>query len=164
MLRPHSRRRRRNVGVVGLLWPCAIDRPGRNRNHGARRHLRVCLSTCDTTEYGSQVVGTPSPESLGWLSGYSEPALRSVLRATAPEFADLPFAFEGTPDLNNPTWASSRATIGGRVFAKFALSEQTAVRIWREAQALGFLRDELGLAVPKLVAASRNPAFSSTEW
>jgi aminoglycoside phosphotransferase (APT) family kinase protein len=49
------------------------------------------------------------------------------------------------------------------MFAKFALSERTAVRIWREAQALGLLGNELGLAVPKLMAAGRNPAFSSTE-
>jgi len=49
------------------------------------------------------------------------------------------------------------------MFAKFAHSERTAVRIWREAQALELLGNELGLAVPKLMAAGRNPAFSSTE-
>jgi aminoglycoside phosphotransferase (APT) family kinase protein len=100
---------------------------------------------------------------LGWLSECSEPALRAALRPAAPQLADLPIAFEGAPDLVNPTWASGRAILGERVYAKFAFSEETAVRIWREAQVLGLLGDELGLAVPKLTAASRNPAFSSTE-
>jgi aminoglycoside phosphotransferase (APT) family kinase protein len=86
-----------------------------------------------------------------------------VLGAAAPDLADLPIALEGTPDLSNPIWASCRASVGEHVFAKFALSERTAVRIWREAQALGLLGNELGLAVPKLMAAGRNPAFSSTE-
>ena len=89
--------------------------------------------------------------------------MRAVLRAAAPDLADLPVALEDTPDLSNPIWASGRATVGERVFAKFAFSERTAVRIWREAQALDVLGNELGLAVPKLVAASRNPAFSATE-
>ena len=103
-----------------------------------------------------------SPEPLGWLSEYSEPALRAALRAAAPHLADLPIALEGTPDPSNPIFASGRATIDERVFVKFALSDRTAVRIWREAQALGLLGREPGLAVPKLVAAGRNPAFSST--
>ncbi len=49
------------------------------------------------------------------------------------------------------------------MFAKFALSEQTAVRIWREAQALELIGNELGLAVPKVIAAHPNPAFLLTE-
>ena len=49
------------------------------------------------------------------------------------------------------------------MFAKFALSEQTAVRIWREAQALELLGNELGLAVPNVIAASPNPTFLLTE-
>src|SRR5581483_1391597 len=64
---------------------------------------------------------------------------------------------------DNANWASCRATVGARVFAKFAFSERTAVRIWREAQVLGVLDADLGLAVPKLVAANRNPAFVATE-
>jgi hypothetical protein len=104
-----------------------------------------------------------SPEPLGWLSEYSEPVVRAVLRTAAPQLADLPIALEGTPDLSSRIWASSRATVGDSMFAKFVLSERTAVRIWREAQALGLLGNELGLAVPKVMAASRNPAFSSTE-
>ena len=108
-------------------------------------------------------MGRTRPEPLGWLSEYSEPTLRAVLRAAAPKLADLPIALDRAPDLSNPTFASSRATIGERVFAKFAHSERTAVRIWREAQVLGLFGNELGLAVPKLIAASRNPAFSSTE-
>jgi hypothetical protein len=50
-----------------------------------------------------------------------------------------PIAVDRSPDLSRPLWASSCATVGGRVFAKFAHSEQTAVRIWREAQVLGVL-------------------------
>ena len=81
----------------------------------------------------------------------------------APDLGDLPITLEGNPDLSNPIFASGRATLGERMFAKFALSEQTAVRIWREAQALELLGNELGLAVPKLIAASPNPAFLLTE-
>ena len=106
---------------------------------------------------------TPSPEPLGWLSEHSELALRAALRAAAPHLADLPISLEGTPDLGNAAFASSRATVGERTFAKFAQSDWTAVRTWREAQALDLLGNELGLAVPKLIAAGRNPAFSATE-
>src|SRR5581483_4821313 len=104
-----------------------------------------------------------STEPLGWLDDYSEQALRAVLQAAAPALADLPIALEGAPDLRNPMWASCRATVGERTFAKFAFSEQTAVRIWREAQTLELLGNELGMAVPKLAAAGRSPTFSSTE-
>lgn len=103
------------------------------------------------------------PEPLAWLSECSEPALRAALRALAPDLADLPIVVERTPDLGNPTWASSRATVGGRVFAKFAHSEPTAVRIWREAQALRLLGNELEMAVPTPAASSSDPAFSSSE-
>ena len=103
------------------------------------------------------------PEPLGWLSEYSEPALRAAVRAAAPHLADLPITLQGAPDLINSTFASGRATVGERMFAKFALSERTAVRIWREAQAIELLGNELGLAVPKLIAASPNPAFVLTE-
>lgn len=85
------------------------------------------------------------------------------MAAGAPDLADLPIAVDGTPDLTKPLWASSRAIVGGRVFVKFAHSEQTAVRIWREAQVLELLGGELRLPVPKLIAAGRNPTFSSTE-
>jgi aminoglycoside phosphotransferase (APT) family kinase protein len=96
-------------------------------------------------------------EPLGWLSGYSD----ADLRAAAPQWADLPITIRGHPDLSDPIWAAGRATVGDRAFAKFAFSELTAIRIWREAQALGVL-GALGLAVPELLAAGRNPAFSST--
>ena len=89
--------------------------------------------------------------------------MRDALAAAAPHLADLPIVLDGTPDLSKPLWASSRATVDRNVFAKFAHSEETAVRIWREAQVLALLGGELGLPVPKLVAASRDPAFSSTE-
>ena len=97
------------------------------------------------------------------MSEYSEPALQAALRAAAPHLADLPITLQGTPDLSNPAFASCRATVGERMFAKFALSERTAVRIWREAQALELLGNERGLAVPKLIAANPNPAFVLTE-
>jgi aminoglycoside phosphotransferase (APT) family kinase protein len=102
------------------------------------------------------------PEPLGWLSGYTEASVRDALAAAAPHLADLAIAVDGAPDFSKPFWASTRATVGRHVFAKFAHSEQTAERIWREAQVLGLL-GELGLPVPKLVAAGRKPAFSSTE-
>lgn len=108
-------------------------------------------------------MGDTGSEPLGWSSEYSPPALRAVLQTAAPHLANLPIALEVPRDLGNPIWASSRAVVDGRIFAKFAHSEQTAVRIWRDAQALALLGSELGLSVPKLVAAGRNPAFSSTE-
>jgi aminoglycoside phosphotransferase (APT) family kinase protein len=103
------------------------------------------------------------PEPLGWLSDHSEQAVREAFRATAPDLADLPIVLEAAPDPGNPIFASSRATVGGRVFVKLAHSRPTAVRIWREAQVLGLLGNELGLAVPRLLAAGSNPAFSATE-
>jgi hypothetical protein len=101
-------------------------------------------------------------EPLRWLSGYSEESLRIALAAAVPDLADLPIAFGGPPDPSKPLRALSRAIVDDRIFAKFAHSEQTAVRIWREAQVLGLLGHEPGLPVPKLVAAGRNPVFSST--
>jgi aminoglycoside phosphotransferase (APT) family kinase protein len=100
---------------------------------------------------------------LGWLTGYTEACLRNALTAAAPHLADLPIRLDGAPDLSKPLWASSRSTVGRRVIAKFAHSEETAVRIWREAQVLSLLGGELALPVPKLAAAGRNPVFSSTE-
>jgi hypothetical protein len=94
-------------------------------------------------------------EPLGWFSGYTDAELRAGLRT------DQPIVLHREPDLSRPNWASSRATVGDGVFAKLAFSEETAVRIWREAQVLGVLR-ELGLAIPELVASSPNPAFSAT--
>jgi aminoglycoside phosphotransferase (APT) family kinase protein len=107
-------------------------------------------------------VSSGSPDPLGHLGDHSEPALQAALRAAAPRLADLPIAREDAPDLESPNWASGRATVGDRAFAKFAFSERTAVRIWREAQALALLGNELGLPVPKLIAAGRNPALSVT--
>ncbi|HEV2591764.1 MAG TPA: aminoglycoside phosphotransferase family protein, partial [Gaiellaceae bacterium] len=100
-------------------------------------------------------------ERLGWMDGYSDPELRAALNAAAPRFANLPITLQGRPDLSNPIWAAGRATVGEDVFVKLAFSERTAVRIWREAQALDVL-GELGLSVPQLVAAGRNPTLSAT--
>jgi hypothetical protein len=52
--------------------------------------------------------------------------------------------------------------LDGRLLAKFAFSEPTAVRVWHEARVLELLAGQPGFDVPKLVAASPNPAFLVT--
>ena len=59
---------------------------------------------------------------LGWLSEYSEPALRSALRVAGSGLDQLPIELTGTNDLSRPAWASGSATIDGRFLAKFAFS------------------------------------------
>ena len=99
---------------------------------------------------------------LGWLSEYDESALRSALRLASAALDRLPIELTGTNDLSRPTWATGTATIDGRLLAKFAFSEPTAVRLWHEARVLELLGNQPGFDVPKLVAASPNPAFVVT--
>lgn len=99
---------------------------------------------------------------LGWLSEYSEPALRSALRVAGARLDRLPIELTGTNDLSRPTWATGSATIDARLLAKFAFSERTAVRVWREACVLELLGKQPGFDVPELIAASPNPAFLVT--
>jgi aminoglycoside phosphotransferase (APT) family kinase protein len=99
---------------------------------------------------------------LGWLSEYSEPALRGALRSTGAELDRLPIELTGTNDLSRPTWASGSARIDGRFVAKFAFSEPTAVRVWHEARVLELLGEQPEFGVPELVAASPSPAFLAT--
>jgi hypothetical protein len=99
---------------------------------------------------------------LGWLSEYSEPALRRALRSTGAELDRLPIELTGTNDLSRPTWASGSARIDGAFVAKFAFSEPTAVRVWHEARVLELLGEQPKFDVPELVAASPNPAFLAT--
>jgi aminoglycoside phosphotransferase (APT) family kinase protein len=99
---------------------------------------------------------------LGWLSEYSQSALRSALRVAGAGLDRLPLELTGTNDLSRPTWATGSATIDGRLLAKFAFSEPTAVRVWHEARVLELLGNQSGFDVPELVAASPNPAFLVT--
>jgi hypothetical protein len=99
---------------------------------------------------------------LGWLSEYSESALRSALRVAGAGLDRLPIELTGTNDLGRPNWATGSATIDGRLLAKFAFSEPTAVRVWHEARVLELLGNQPGFDVPKLVAASPKPAFLVT--
>jgi aminoglycoside phosphotransferase (APT) family kinase protein len=98
---------------------------------------------------------------LGWLSEYSEPALRSALQVAGTRLDRLPIELTGTNDLSRPTWASGSARIDGRFLAKFAFSEPTAVRVWHEARVLELLGRQ-AFDVPELVAASPSPAFLAT--
>lgn len=87
---------------------------------------------------------------LGWLSEYSEPALRSALRMAGAGLERLPIALTGTNDLDRPTWATGSATIDRRLLAKFAFSAPTAERIWHEARVpelLALARERLGDAL-----------------
>jgi aminoglycoside phosphotransferase (APT) family kinase protein len=99
---------------------------------------------------------------LGWLSEYSEPALRCALRVAGAGLDRLPIELTGTIDLSRPTWASGSARIDGRFLAKFAFSRPTAVRVWHEARVLELLGEQPGFDVPELVAASPSPAFLAT--
>jgi aminoglycoside phosphotransferase (APT) family kinase protein len=76
--------------------------------------------------------------------------------------AALPIELTGTNDLSRPTWAMGSATIDGRLLAKFAFSEPTAIRVWHEARVLELLGDQPAFDVPELVAASPSPAFLAT--
>jgi aminoglycoside phosphotransferase (APT) family kinase protein len=95
---------------------------------------------------------------LGWLSEYSEAALRSALHTADGGLDRLPIALTGTNDLARPAWATGSATIDGRFLAKFAFSKPTAARIWHEARVLKLLGDDPAFDVPELVAASPSPA------
>jgi hypothetical protein len=99
---------------------------------------------------------------LGWLSEYSEPALRRALRSTGAGLDRLPIELTGTNDLSRPTSASGSARIDGRFLATFAFSEPTAVRVWHEARVLELLAEQPGFDVPELVAASPSPALIAT--
>jgi hypothetical protein len=50
-------------------------------------------------------------DGVGWLSEYSEPALRSALRTAGAGLDELSIELTGTNDLRHPTWASGSATI-----------------------------------------------------
>jgi hypothetical protein len=95
---------------------------------------------------------------LGWLSEYSEAALRSALGAAGGGLDGLPIELTGTNDLTRPTWASGSATIDRRFLAKFGFSEPTAVWVWHEARVLEMLERDPAFDVPELVAASPSPA------
>ncbi|MGZ4218080.1 MAG: phosphotransferase family protein [Solirubrobacteraceae bacterium] len=99
---------------------------------------------------------------LGWLSEYSELALRSALRVAGAGLDRLPIELTGTNDLSRPTWASGSATVDRRFLCKFAFSEPTAVRVWHEARVLKLLADLPAFDVPEVVAASPDPACLAT--
>ena len=105
---------------------------------------------------------TVGMDRLGWLSEYSESALRSALRVAGAGLDRLPIELTGTNDLSRPTWASGSATVDGRFLAKFAFSEPTAVRVWHEARVLELLADLPAFDVPEVVAASPDPACLAT--
>lgn len=99
---------------------------------------------------------------LGWLGMWSSAAVSDALGAVAPELADRELVLEDPPDTRNPKWATASVTIGGRYFAKFAMSRVTAERLDHEAEVLKLLGASPGLPVPPLVAASHDPVFFVT--
>lgn len=105
---------------------------------------------------------TVGVDRLGWLSEYSESALRSALRVAGAGLDRLTIELTATNDLSRPTWASGSATVDGRFLAKFAFSEPTAVRVWHEARVLMLLADLPAFDVPDVVAASPDPACLAT--
>ena len=131
----------------------ALPRESRGRRgHPARGGRAIATSVRDTVSMGG----------VGWLSEYSESALRYALSVADAGLEQLPIELTGANDLSRPMWASGRATIDGRFLAKFAFSEPTAVRVWHEARVLELLGEEPAFDVPKLVAASPDPACFAT--
>ena len=53
-------------------------------------------------------------DELGWLSEYSEAALRSALGIAGGGLDGLPIALTGTNDLTRPTWATGGIPGAGR--------------------------------------------------
>jgi aminoglycoside phosphotransferase (APT) family kinase protein len=105
---------------------------------------------------------TVGVDAVGWLSEYSEPAIRSALRAAGAGLDQLPIELTGTNDLGRPMWASGSATVDARFLAKFAFSAPTAVRVWHEAPVLKLLGEQPAFDVPELVVASPDPACLAT--
>ncbi len=121
---------------------------------------RLCLSAGCLTVIG---VGRSGAPQVGWLREFSEPAVNQALAQAIPGFDARRVTIEPATSFDHPAWASARAVIDGRVYAKVAFSEATAVRIWREAQVLTFLREQVGLPVPNVIACGSAPAVVATE-
>lgn len=100
---------------------------------------------------------------VGWLRDGSEGSLRAALGAVVPELAELPLAFKPRQPQSNPSYWSASAVVGDGFVVKYAWSEVRAVRLWREGVVLGRLRaQDALLAIPELVAVSREPALVVT--
>lgn len=92
-----------------------------------------------------------------WLDSWSAEAVSEVLAAHG--VLDGAVALQGVPQ-SDPQWARGHAIIGGRLVAKFALSEISAYGIARETRILRLLDGRL--PVPEVAVASSDPAFLAT--
>jgi aminoglycoside phosphotransferase (APT) family kinase protein len=99
---------------------------------------------------------------LGWFGAWSVESFRDVLRRAAPGLSDYAIVLDGPIDTTRSKWAAGSAVIGGEFLAKFALSRQTAERLWHEARVLRLLGELPEFGVPEVVAASRDPVFFAT--
>ena len=108
---------------------------------------------------GSVSAGTLSfmDGAVGWLSEYSEPALRSALRVAGAGLDQLPIELTGHERPDPFHVASGSATIDGGFLVKFAFSGPVAVRVWHEARVLKLLGEQPGSDVPDVVVAVRPP-------
>jgi hypothetical protein len=99
---------------------------------------------------------------LTWLSEWSADTVRDALGRAAPGLGEGSIALDPpVADTSDPQWAGGTAT-GGQFIAKFAFSEPTAGRLWREALVLQALGGQPGLCLPEVLAASSDPVFFAT--
>src|SRR6266516_4459190 len=99
---------------------------------------------------------------LTWLSEWSADTVRDMLGRAAPGLGEGSIVLDApVADTSDPQWAGGTAT-GGQFIAKFAFSEPTAGRLWREALVLHALGGQPGLCLPEVLAASSGPVFFAT--
>jgi aminoglycoside phosphotransferase (APT) family kinase protein len=99
---------------------------------------------------------------LTWLSEWSADAVRGMLGRAVPGLGEGSIVLDPpVVDTSDPLWAGGIAT-GGQFVAKFAFSEPTAGRLWREALVLQALGGRPGLRLPEVLAASCDPVFFAT--
>ena len=102
---------------------------------------------------------------LTWLSDRSVSSVRGALRQHAPELSDANIEVQPWLEQGDPKWWHGRAVVDGRFFVKFAWSRPAAERVWHEARILKLLgAHSTALRVPRVVAASDDPALLATEW
>jgi hypothetical protein len=100
-----------------------------------------------------------------WLSDRSVASVRSALRQHAPELSNRDVELRPWLEQTDPKWWHGSAIIDGRLFVKFAWSEQAAEEVWHEARILTALEAySLALRAPRVVVASDYPALLVTEW
>ncbi len=103
-------------------------------------------------------------EPVSFMAGPSAAELRAGLRRVAPELAGEAIRLRAEAGrVVDPVWRSGSAVVGGAFVAKFAWSQQAAIRIRREGQLLRALQSAApDLQLPGVVAVSADPVLLVT--